>query len=133
MAGISNALRESVLNWIRGTAMAAAPTTVYVSLHTADPGLTGTSEVSGTGYARIAVTFSAPADDGDDEMIQNSGALTFGPAGASWGTVTHFGVWQHLTSTAAANFLWGGTATNRTVNSGDSYQFSSSNLKLKLR
>ena len=135
MAGPSNFVREAVLNWIRGTAMPAAPTTVYVSLHTADPGLNGTGETSGTGYARIAVTYSAPADDGSDEMISNNAVLTFGPAGSGgWtGPITHFGLWQHLTSTAAANYIWGGTSTNRTVNEGDSYQFATSNLKLKLR
>lgn len=31
----------------------ASATDIYVSLHSADPGLTGTSELSGNGYARV--------------------------------------------------------------------------------
>ena len=33
--------------------------TVYVSLHSASPGSTGTNELSGNGYARVAIASSA--------------------------------------------------------------------------
>jgi hypothetical protein len=33
----------------------------YVSLHTADPGTTGTAECSGGGYARQATTWGSPS------------------------------------------------------------------------
>jgi hypothetical protein len=36
----------------------------FASLHTADPGTTGTSEVTGGTYARVAITWSAGGSDG---------------------------------------------------------------------
>lgn len=66
--------------------------TLYVALHTADPGSTGANnEVgSGVGYARQAATFS-----GSGRSRANAANVVFGPAtGAGFGTVTHFSVWD---------------------------------------
>jgi len=58
MAGKGNGLQESILRYLFTTATAAATsttTTLWVALHTADPGNSGnqaTNEVSYTNYAR---------------------------------------------------------------------------------
>ncbi len=59
----------------------------FASAHTADPGDTGTSEVSGGSYARKAISFAAAS--GGSKAI--SGTVVFDiPAGT---TVTHVGLW----------------------------------------
>lgn len=62
----------------------------YASLHTADPGASGTGEVTGgsPAYARKAVTWNAAASSN----LDSSNAPVFDvPAGT---TVTHFGLWS---------------------------------------
>jgi hypothetical protein len=112
--------------------MPAAPASVYLSLHTADPGLTGTSEVgAGVGYTRQVVTLTAPLDSGADELVENTAEVVFGPAtGAGFGTVTHFGLW---TASTAGNFLEGGSSAVKTVPAGDSYRFIAGAAEFTLR
>lgn len=57
------------------------------SLHTEDPGTTGTNEVSGGGYARQAVTWAAASGG----QVQSATAVTFNVPGST--TVTHVGLW----------------------------------------
>lgn len=74
----------------------------YVSLHTADPGTTGTGEVSGgsPAYARKAITWNAPAAGN----LDSSNVPVFDiPAGT---TVTHFGLW----SASTGGTFYGGNA-----------------------
>jgi hypothetical protein len=73
-------------------------TNLYVSLHTADPGETGTqatSETAYTNYARVAVartsggwTVSGTAPT----QAANAVAVTFPQCGATGATLTYFGV-----------------------------------------
>lgn len=59
----------------------------HIGLHDGDPGTTGTNELTGGTYARIAVTWAAAAAGVRD----NSNQMDFNvPAGK---TVTHFGLW----------------------------------------
>lgn len=64
----------------------------HASLHTADPGTTGTSEVTGgsPAYARIPLTWTAGGSDG----IYTSSATFNLPATTA---VTHVGLWSALT------------------------------------
>ena len=69
-----------------------------ISLHTADPGTTGASEVTGGTYARVATTWGSPASGSaaGSEVSLNV------PAGT---TVTHWGLWSAATG---GTFLFGG-------------------------
>jgi hypothetical protein len=109
---LGNALINDIL---RGVDF-ANPTTIYISLHTGDPGLNGANEV-GTGawpsYARkdaagggaIATGWAAAAS----KATANALDVDFGANdGAGTVTVTHFGVWDHPT---AGNFLFGDALT----------------------
>lgn len=62
---------------------AAAP---YISLHTADPGTTGASEVAGGGYARQQTTWGAAVAG----VIVGSPVVLAIPPST---TVTHLGFW----------------------------------------
>lgn len=65
----------------------------YVSLHTADPGTTGASEVTGTGYARGSSTF--PASSSGSSVGTQASATA--PTGATT-AVTYVGIWTASTS-----------------------------------
>ena len=87
MAGLTDATRNSMLDHL-GTLI------THVSLHTADPGATGTSEVTGgsPAYARKPITWAAAA-----ALLKTSSAgVTFDVPGAT--TVTHLGYWSALTA-----------------------------------
>ena len=95
---------------------ATAPaTTLTVALHTADPGEAGTqltSEISYTGYARIAVARTTGGWTVSAGSVSPAAAITFGEmtAGAG-GTVTHFSV-----GTGTGNkLLYSGTVTPNIV------------------
>jgi hypothetical protein len=67
-------------------------TSHWVSLHTADPGTTGASEVSGGGYARIQFSVGTPSAG----SVANTGTMTFTTAGAT--AVTHIGTYDAVTA-----------------------------------
>jgi hypothetical protein len=51
----------------------------------------------------------------------NSGAVTFGPASASWGTVVAAGIYD---SAGTPVLLWSGNlSASKTIDNGDSFQF----------
>lgn len=56
---------------------ALEPRLVWMSLHNADPGAGGANEISGSGYARQAVTFTS---DGDGDLTLDAPASFDGPA-----------------------------------------------------
>lgn len=86
--------------------------TIRVSLHTADPGTTGASEISGGGYARATVTFSL-ASNGSSS---NSQQVVWTGMPAS--TITHCGVWR------GSAFMFGVSLSQpRTLSSGDGFFF----------
>lgn len=89
-------LQKKLLDHSLGLAAFTMPTTVYVSLHTADPTQAGslTNEISttGTGYARNAGTAKMNATDNVTGISSNNSAITFGPATSDWGTITHVAV-----------------------------------------
>lgn len=117
---LGNALLDHVL---RNTAY-TSPTTVYLSLHTADPGLTGANEVVGGSYARQACAFDAAAS----KATQNAAAESFTAMPAV--TVTHVGIWDAV---SAGNFLWGGAlAASKVVNSGDTFTIADTDLDVSI-
>lgn len=111
----SNYAETAVLDWLLGGATPTRPSARYLALHTADPGETGaTGELSGNGYARQAVTFD-PAASG---ATSNSSSHTFTASGGSWGTVTHFSIWD---ASSSGNCLYtGALTTSRTIGDGES-------------
>lgn len=65
---------------------------LYVSLCSADPGAAGnqgTSEISYTGYARVAVPRLAVSWTVTNQQVQNAAIILFGLCTAGSGTATH--------------------------------------------
>lgn len=71
----------------------------YVSMHTADPGTSGTSEVAGGSYARVAPSWAASS--GGSKTFTAAVTLQI-PAGT---TITHFGLWS---ASSGGTFRGGG-------------------------
>ena len=89
----SNYVKNNSLDfWLRNQGV-TQPSTVWVALYTTNPtaGDTGT-EVSGGGYARQQVAFSAPSISGEVAVVQNSAAITFPQLTASAGTAAYVGL-----------------------------------------
>ncbi|HEX8414603.1 MAG TPA: hypothetical protein VF637_12075 [Sphingomicrobium sp.] len=130
MAGFSTYLQAAILGWIKGTAMPAAPSAVYVALFSADPTDAGTltNEVTTTIRAagRVAATFGAVSTGSGTGTIANSAAVDFGTA-AGGATVTHFGVFD---AASAGNMLGSGTITGGTISTGNAVSFAAGSLTI---
>lgn len=122
MAGFGDTVENNTLDfWLRSVVPTTPTggTTRKISLHTADPGDTGASEVTGGSYARQNGTFAA-ASGGSSAL---SAAVDF--TGMPACTVTHFGVWD---SAGTPLYIGGGPTTNRTLQAGDTYQLTTSTV-----
>lgn len=97
-------------------------TNLFVSLHTADPGEAGdqlTSEISYTGYARVAVARTTGGFTVTNNSVSPVADITFAAStGGAGGTVTHF-VIGTVTTGGAGKILYRGTVTpNLVVSNG---------------
>ena len=129
MAALSDYSEKLLLDWMMTNGAATRPTSWFVALFTAPPSDSGGgTEVAGNGYARQAVTFAAAASPGG--TTNNTGAVSFTAAGGAWGTVTHVGIFDAVTT---GNMLWHGPlAAPRTVNDGDTLTFTIGAINLTL-
>jgi hypothetical protein len=127
MAEISNYLENALINGtLRGTSY-TAPTTTYLALYTNDPtdADTGT-EITGGSYVRQAITFSSPSNG----ATSNSSAIEFPQATADWGTITHVGIRDAVTS---GNLLYHSALdTSKAIANGDIFKITSTNLSVTL-
>jgi len=102
---------------LRGSTAAGS---LYVSLHTADPGETGTqttSEATYTSYARVAVARSAGGWTVTGNSVSPTAAINFPACTGGTNTITHFGVGTD--SSGAGKLLYKGTVTpNISVSTG---------------
>jgi len=130
----SDYLELKILELITGKTVYTAGDTLpqtWVGLSTADPLDTGSglAEPVGGAYARVATTATdwATAAAGS---ISNATILTFAAATASWGTITHFAIFDALT---AGNLLGSGILTvSKTVGNGDTVSFAVGQLTITL-
>ena len=114
MSAMSDYLENEILDHILGTGAYTMPSTVYVGLSTAsfNDDNSGT-ELTGSNYAREAATFTAAASG----TTSNSAAIEFNAATGSWGSISHFGIFDAASS---GNLLIHGAFTvAKTIASGD--------------
>ena len=127
MAEFSNYLENKILDHVLKNISYTSPTTVYVGLFTSNPTDAGTgTEVSGGSYARqvLSVTTSSGG------IVTSSGDVTFPQATANWGTISHIGLLDALTS---GNLLMHTPlTTSKTIETGDILKISSGNLTVTL-
>lgn len=114
MSSLSDYLENEILDHILGTGAYTMPSTVYVGLSTGsfNDDNSGT-ELTGNNYAREAITFGAAASG----TASNSAAVEFNAATGSWGTVSHFGLFDAVSS---GNLLIHGALTaSKVIDTGD--------------
>lgn len=116
MGSLSNYAELELLDHVLKTGSYTVPTNIYVALSTADPTDSGGSiaEPSGGSYARtVCNTWDVAAS----RATQNTGAVTFPTASGSWGTITH---WALFDASSGGNMLAHGSFTaSKAVASGD--------------
>ena len=131
MGSFGNYLENAVLSHIFGKGAYTPPSHIYVALSTANPGESGGSiaEPSGGSYARKS-TDPADWDAAVSGALDNANAITFVEATASWGNITHFALYDHLT---AGNMLaHGALTTAKTIDNGDTASFAAGDLDVSL-
>lgn len=122
----TNDLETRVLQWALTNGSPTRPTAWYVGLFTAAPGEAGGgTEISGSGYARQAVTFTVSGN-----LATNNAAIEWPTATGSWGTITHVAVFDALTT---GNMLVYATLTaSKTISTGDVLRIPSGDLDVTL-
>ena len=127
MSAISNYLENALINVTLRATSYTAPTTVYVALFLSDPTDAGSgTECSGAAYARQSATFGAPSIG----VSTTTADIQFPQAGGSWGTLTHFGIYDALTT---GNLLYhGALTTSKTIDTGDVFKIASGSLTVTL-
>jgi hypothetical protein len=112
---LSNTFETTVLTWLLTNSSATRPTAWYVALFTSNPDedASGTEvSTSGTAYARQSVTFSVSGN-----TATNTAAIEFPTATASYGTVTHVGVFD---AASAGNLIaYAALTTSKAIDTGD--------------
>jgi hypothetical protein len=124
----TNYFENAMLNVMRGTSI-TAPAAMYLALFLSNPGDTGTdgTEITYSGYARQAVTFSAPTVSGSGLMIENTALISFPEATTSAGTVTYVAVYDSLSG--GNMWLYGQLDTALTVQTGVSPVFRAGSVR----
>ena len=127
MAEFSNYLEAKLLNHVLRNTSYTAPTTTYVALFTSAPSDSAAgTEVSGGSYARQVLSVTTATQG----IVTSSADVTFPQATAGWGTVTHIGIMDAITS---GNLLmYTALTTSKTIDTDDILKISTGNLVVTL-
>ena len=114
MSALSDYLENEILDHILGTGAYTMPSSVYLGLSTGSfvDDNSGT-ELSGSGYARKVASFGAASSG----TASNDAAIEFPAATGSWGTITHFGIFD--ASTSGNLLIHGALTSSKVIESGD--------------
>jgi hypothetical protein len=95
-----------------------SPTTVYVCLFTSSPGddASGTEVTDANNYSRQAETFDDPSGGG---VTANSGVLTFPTASGSWGTISHFAIYDNASHGTGNQLFWAAVDSSQAITTDD--------------
>lgn len=99
-----------------GLQNSAAAGSLYVSLHTSDPGEAGdqtTNEIAYTSYARVAVARSGAGWTVTGNSVSPAATISFPTGTGGSGTATHFGI--GTAASGAGSLLYKGTITPNIV------------------
>ena len=119
---ISNYAENKILDHVTGEAAWTMPTTVYVKLHTGDPGEAATSNAASE-TTRKAASWAAASSG----SIATDATLEWTNVAATE-TYTHWSLWDASTS---GNALWtGALSSSAAVTAGDTFQITSLTLSL---
>jgi len=128
-----------LLKHIFGNTKLVIPSNLYLGLHSGTPteASPSTGELSGSGYSRYHLVDNVHNTDATsstsqmhtrfgfstNDSLTNESAIDFPEATGSWGTVTHYSIWDDATATTDANCLMiGALSSGVAVGSGDQFR-----------
>jgi len=125
----SNDAEGKVLDHIFKLAAYTQPT-LYVGVSTADPtdAGTGVAEPTGNAYARVATT--AASWERTAAEVSNAAQLAFPEATGTWGSLTHFAVFD--AATAGNIVFYGALTTAKAIAANETLRFPIGNLTFTL-
>ena len=120
MANLTDHAEKLLLDYLMTAEVVTRPTAWYLALFTAAPSdAGGGAEVSGAGYARQPIAFTAAATPAGSTA--NNASITFTASGGDFGSVSHIAIFD---AEVGGNALWtGALGAARTVNNGDNLTF----------
>jgi len=124
----SNTFETHVLNYVFTATSVTRPTAWYLALFTSDPAedASGTEvSTSGTAYARQSAAFTVSGN-----TASNSAAIEFPTATASYGTVSHVGV---FTASSGGDLIaYAALSSSKAIDTGDVFRVPSGDLDITL-
>jgi hypothetical protein len=131
MGSFSDFLENELLDHLFNTG-AYTPPTIYVGLCTADPTDAGTgancNEVANSGsYARVA---HSSWDAAASRLTENTGTITFPEATGSWGTVTHYAIFDSVTYGAGNMLAHGALNDPKSIVSGNTASIADGKIEI---
>ena len=122
---MSDYLENEILDHILSVGSYTMPSAVYVGLSTGSFGDDNSgTELTGNNYSRVAATFSAAASG----TTSNSAAIEFAAATGTWGSISHFGIFDAASS---GNLLiHGAFSSAKTIENGDVLKISTGDLDI---
>ncbi|MEE9615275.1 MAG: hypothetical protein V3W31_10075 [Thermodesulfobacteriota bacterium] len=130
MGSFTDYWENEILDHIFNKGAYTAPT-VYVALSTTTPLDDGTNvtEPAGGAYARVS-TAAGDWNTAAGGLIDNANAITFPEATGSWGTITHFLLYD--AASAGNAMAWGALTASKAIGSGDTARFAAGDLDVSL-
>lgn len=110
----------------------AVPSKYYIGLSTTAPSVDGTgfNEPSAdAGYARVELTSLSEPTDG---LVTNTLAINFDESTASWGTITHFVIFDDGAVDSGNLLMYGALSTPRAVEAATIMTIKENYLKLSV-
>ena len=139
-AGLTDTFEQAVLNHMFADPPWTNAGPWYIGLSSTTPTEAGTNltEPSTGSYARVSTSAGdwAAASGTAPATKTNTATFTFPTATADWASaanLTHFTLHDHITNTAAANFIaWGALTVAKPVLNGDTASFAASAITFQL-
>jgi hypothetical protein len=115
--GLSATIANDFLEWLfNASATSAAPTNIWIQLHTADPGASGTTAVAGNATRKDLTAAMGTAASG---AITNTAAVTW--TSGEVDTSEDYTHWALFDASTAGTFLCSGLMTANAVTVGDEF------------
>lgn len=140
-SGLLNTTSKALLDSLLGSGAGSTwPSTVWIGLSIADPGVdgSGAAEPVGNGYARTSsakLSDWSAATDGASGKVEktHTTSITFPQAvGGDWGTASHFLIWDSGPGAGGNLLCWAPLDTPVPINNGDDQRFNPGGLKIRL-
>lgn len=130
MGSFSDYLEDKILNHIFGK-NSYTPPNIYVALSTADPqdDASGLAEPIGHAYARVQ-TSASDWNVAAGGSLDNASNIIFPQATGSWGTITHFALFD--AATGGDMLACGALSQPQIIDSGNTVKFTAGYLDINM-